>query len=200
MSDCVLCGAETGSGSTNLTMCPACSGQSTKVSSNDPDTLAMQATESIVSDRQGRSRPDATEREIADRGTQRQQGKAEKKRNSAANPATRSAATAWARGLKTSRTWTRRPGTRARPAAKAPGGLPGNSGLPAIPPRARRLPGWVRRMPVTRFWKTPPATTCTRPESASVPCIAPAAGERSWTDSGHRGLIQTMCPMPRFGG
>ena len=83
MSNCVLCGAETGSGSTDLTMCPACSGQSTKVSSSDPDTLAMQAPGSIVSDGQGRSLPDASEREIADRGAPRQQGKGEKKRNSA---------------------------------------------------------------------------------------------------------------------
>ena len=83
MSHCVVCGAETGSVSTGFTMCPACSGQSTKVSSNDPDTLAMQAPESIVSDRQGSSPPDASEREIADRGARRQQGKEEKKRNSA---------------------------------------------------------------------------------------------------------------------
>lgn len=83
MSNCVLCGAQTGPGSTDLTMCPACSGQSTKVSPNDPDTLAIQAPESIVSDRQGRSRLHASEREIADRGARHQQGKGEKKRDSA---------------------------------------------------------------------------------------------------------------------
>lgn len=83
MSNCVLCGAPTGPGSTDLTTCPACSRQSTKVSPNDPDTLAIQAPESIVSDRQGRSRLHASEREIADRGARHQQGKGEKKRDSA---------------------------------------------------------------------------------------------------------------------
>lgn len=92
---------------------------------------------------------------------------------SSANRAIRAAVTACARGPVVSLTSTRRPGTTARRAMKAPGGPPGSSGWPAIPRRKRRRRQWVPRMPVARFWKTHPAATFFKPDSAGVPGAVP---------------------------